>query len=129
MHANDVQLVIGLTLTEKTLALRPYLPNPGLRPTAACALVDAAISAHGHGAALRLADPMCGHGVLLVEAARHWPAAIGRCIGADISDDALLAAQQNIDAANVAEKIRKGCYFLVFVPTIREIRDFFYREM
>lgn len=90
---------MGVTLTEETLALRPYLPQPGLRPTAGWALVSAAIAAHGGGSELSLADPMCGHGVALIEAALHWPSTVGRCIGADLDRATLVAAAANIAAA------------------------------
>ena len=40
----------------------------------------------------------------------------------------MLRPEQKKGSAPVAPAPGKGCYFLVFVPTIREIRDF-YREM
>eukprot|EP01052_Picozoa_sp_SAG31_P046054 SAG31_NODE_8653_length_1413_cov_1.282344_3_plen_131_part_00 len=45
----------------------------------------------------------------------------------DLYNNSLTAAGAD-DVARMLRKDRKGCYFLVFVPTIREIRDF-YREM
>ncbi|XP_039947324.1 THUMP domain-containing protein 2 isoform X1 [Hirundo rustica] len=99
VHLNDIQSVVGIPLFRLPLANREYIKTAGLRSTVAWAMASLAEISAG---ALVL-DPMCGLGMILLEAAKEWPEA---CYwGADISDSQLEGADGNIRTAGLMDKI------------------------
>ena len=98
---HDVAFV-GVRLGQTALSKRPYkqVHLPGsLKPPVAAALVTLADAAPG----LRLLDPCCGAGTILVEAALGGATAMG----GDNDPVAVAAAQANVEAAGVTAEIRQ----------------------
>lgn len=94
--------VVGLRLRETPLHRRPYKQEhlPGsLKPTVAAALCVLGKVQPGQ----TVVDPFCGAGTILTEAA-GMDADI---IGGDHNPDAVLAAQQNLQAAGVRGEIHE----------------------
>ena len=97
VHLSDTELVIGLPLTDKPLADRPYIAARGMRPTVAWAMCWIADISDG----FTVHDPTCGAAILLVEGARTWRAA--RFTGADKAPTD--AASRNLIQAKVEERV------------------------
>ncbi|NWI22577.1 THUM2 protein, partial [Sula dactylatra] len=99
VHLNDIHSVVGIPLFRLPLANREYIKRAGLRSTIAWAmasLAEISVSAF-------VLDPMCGLGMILLEAAKEWPEA---CYwGADVSDSQLEGADLNIRTAGLMDKI------------------------
>ncbi|XP_015473571.1 THUMP domain-containing protein 2 isoform X2 [Parus major] len=99
VHLNDIHSVVGIPLFRLPLANREYIQTAGLRSTVAWAMASLAeISAGAF-----VLDPMCGLGMILLEAAKEWPEAY--YWGADISDSQLEGADGNIRTAGLMDKI------------------------
>ena len=98
---HDVAFV-GVRLGTTALSKRPYkqVHLPGsLKPPVAAALVMMVDVAPG----LRLLDPCCGAGTILVEAALGGAAVLG----GDSDPSAVAAARANVEAAGVSAEIRQ----------------------
>ena len=98
---HDVAFV-GVRLGERPLHRRPYKQAhvPGsLKPPAAAAMLALAEV----GAGMRLLDPCCGAGTILIEAAQIG--AVAR--GGDRDPDAVTAARANISAAGISADVRE----------------------
>src|SRR5918911_3688112 len=96
---HDVAFV-GVRLGKTALSRRPYkqVHLPGsLKPPVAAALVMLVDVAPG----LRLLDPCCGAGTILVEAALRGAAVLG----GDSDPSAVAAAQANVEAAGVSAEV------------------------
>jgi 23S rRNA G2445 N2-methylase RlmL len=93
---------VGVRLGERPLHRRPYKQAhvPGsLKPPVAAAML--ALAKVGTG--MRLLDPCCGAGTILIEAAQ-----IGAVVqGGDCDPDAVTAARANISAAGVSADVRE----------------------
>jgi 23S rRNA G2445 N2-methylase RlmL len=98
---HDVAFV-GVRLGKTALAKRPYkqahLPG-SLKPPVAAALVTLAEVGPG----LRLLDPCCGAGTILVEAELGGAVVLG----GDSDPSAVAAARANVEAAGVSAEIRQ----------------------
>ncbi|MFN2269488.1 MAG: methyltransferase domain-containing protein [Anaerolineae bacterium] len=98
---HDVAFV-GVRLGERPLHRRPYKHAhvPGsLKPPVAAAML--ALAEVGPG--MRLLDPCCGAGTILIEAAQ-----IGAVVqGGDCDPDAVTAARANLSAAGVSVDVRE----------------------
>jgi 23S rRNA G2445 N2-methylase RlmL len=98
---HDVALV-GVRLGKTALSKRPYkqahLPG-SLKPPVAAALVMLVDVAPG----LRLLDPCCGAGTILVEAALMGATAMG----GDSDPSAVAAARANVEAAGISAEIQQ----------------------
>jgi tRNA (guanine6-N2)-methyltransferase len=98
---HDVAFV-GVRLGERPLHRRPYKQAhmPGsLKPPVAAAML--ALAEVGPG--MRLLDPCCGAGTILIEAAQIGAVAHG----GDCDPDAVAAARANISAAGVSADVRE----------------------
>jgi 23S rRNA G2445 N2-methylase RlmL len=94
--------VVGVRLGERSLSKRAYKHShiPGsLKPTVAAALAALV----GVGPGLRVLDPCCGAGTILIEAqtfgAESW--------GGDIDLEIVKAAQQNADSAGSSVQLQR----------------------
>lgn len=98
---HDVAFV-GVRLGERPLHRRPYKQAhvPGsLKPPVAAAML--ALAEVGPG--MRLLDPCCGAGTILIEAAQIGAVAQG----GDRDPDAVVATQANISAAGISADVRE----------------------
>jgi len=93
--------IVGVRLGERSLSKRAYKQShvPGsLKPTVAAALASLA----GVSTGMRVLDPCCGAGTILIEAhmygAEVW--------GGDIDLESVTAAQQNADSAGATVRLQ-----------------------
>jgi tRNA (guanine6-N2)-methyltransferase len=93
---------MGVRIGQTALHRRPYkkahLPG-SLKPPVAAAMLQIA----GIAAGLRVVDPMCGTGTILIEAALQGSLAWG----GDLDPIALVSAQKNVNAAGVRVALQR----------------------
>ncbi|XP_043916099.1 THUMP domain-containing protein 2 [Protopterus annectens] len=99
VHLNDIHCLVGIPLLRMPLASRRYIKTTGLRSTVAWAMAFLA-DIHANANVL---DPMCGLGIILVEAAREWTDAY--YLGIDIDESRLHGAMVNLKTAELEEKV------------------------
>ncbi|XP_041106128.1 THUMP domain-containing protein 2 isoform X2 [Polyodon spathula] len=99
VHLSDEHCVLGIPVFRLPLAHRTYIKTTGLRSTIAWAMVSLADIKAG----TTLLDPMCGVGTILLEAAEDWQGAF--FLGFDINESQLKEAYNNVQFANLTEKI------------------------
>ncbi|CAG00277.1 unnamed protein product, partial [Tetraodon nigroviridis] len=99
IHLSDDYCLMGIPLTRLPLANRYYIKSTGLRSTIAWAIASLAQIQPG----FCVLDPMCGVGTILIEAAQEHPDAL--FIGLDIDDGQIQKANENINFAEVGDRI------------------------
>ncbi|XP_039995297.1 THUMP domain-containing protein 2 isoform X2 [Xiphias gladius] len=97
---SDDHCLLGIPLTRLPLSNRSYIKTTGLRSTIAWAMASLAQIQPG----FFVVDPMCGVGTILTEAAQEHQAA--RFLGTDIDDRQLQKANENIEFAEVGNRIQ-----------------------
>ncbi|KAK2824548.1 hypothetical protein Q5P01_021723 [Channa striata] len=96
---SDDHCLLGIPLTRLPLANRSYIKTTGLRSTVAWAVASLAQIKPGSF----VVDPMCGVGTILIEAAQEHK---DSCfLGVDIDDGQLQKANENVEFANLGNKI------------------------
>jgi 23S rRNA G2445 N2-methylase RlmL len=113
------QCVLGVELIgeEEQPELPPYRVRASLRPAIASGMVTLARLPEGAGT---VADPFCGSGTILLEAARRLPAYT--IVGSDTDPDAVSGTQMNAAAFGVADRVR------LFEADARRLDDYLDRE-
>ncbi|XP_071336139.1 THUMP domain-containing protein 2 [Trachinotus anak] len=99
VYLSDDHCLLGIPLTRLPLANRSYIKTTGLRSTIAWAMASLAQIQPG----FCVVDPMCGVGTILIEAAQEHKAAC--FLGMDIDDRQLQRANENIEFAEVGNRI------------------------
>ncbi|KAG9341792.1 hypothetical protein JZ751_018514 [Albula glossodonta] len=99
VHLSDDHCVIGLPLLRLPLANRSYIRTTGLRSTVAWAMATLAEIKPGS----YVLDPMCGVGMILLEAAKECPNSF--FLGMDIDGSQLGKARGNVQYAELAERV------------------------
>ncbi|KAB7501088.1 THUMP domain-containing protein 2 [Armadillidium nasatum] len=90
INMNDECIIVGASLTDKPLSLRPYMSHITLRSTICHIIVKASKIMQG----FTVLDPMCGSGSILLEAAMCIKEL--NIIACDIDSNKLLSAQCNL---------------------------------
>ncbi|XP_040905038.1 THUMP domain-containing protein 2 isoform X2 [Toxotes jaculatrix] len=99
VYLSDDHCLLGIPLTRLPLANRSYIKTTGVRSTIAWAMASLAEIQPG----VCVVDPMCGVGTILIEAAQEHKAAC--FLGMDIDDRQLQKANENIEFAELGNKI------------------------
>jgi len=90
VHVNDELLIVALPLLERTSARQSNFGLTGLSQPVAWAMAKSASIERGE----LVLDPMCGSGIILLEAAQCWPGA--RYLGFDSDAWQLQRSAQNL---------------------------------
>ncbi|XP_069568388.1 THUMP domain-containing protein 2 isoform X1 [Brachyistius frenatus] len=99
VYLSDDHCLLGFPLTRLPLANRSYIKTTGLRSTVAWAMASLAQIQPG----FCVVDPMCGVGIILMEAAQENKAAC--FLGIDNDDGQLQRANENMAFAELGNRI------------------------
>ncbi|XP_054456457.1 THUMP domain-containing protein 2 [Anoplopoma fimbria] len=110
---SDDYFLLGFPLTRCPLANRSYMKTTGLRSTVAWAMASLAQIQPGSC----VVDPMCGVGTILIEAAQEHKDV--RFLGLDIDDGQLQRANENVEFAELGNRIQllKASSMMLPLPT------------
>lgn len=100
VNLTDDYCLLGIPLTKLPLANRSYVKSTGLRSTIAWAMASLAQIQPGYF----VADPMCGVGTILIEAAQEHKETY--FLGIDIDDEQLIKANGNVVYAHLQDRIQ-----------------------
>lgn len=102
VHVNDDMLIVALPLLERSSAQQATFALPGLVQPVAWAMAKSAEIAPGE----TVIDPMCGSGIILLEAAQCWSS--GRFIGFDKDASQLSRSTANVQLLSARIRLRLG---------------------